>query len=66
MITPDEIRRLARTGETVRTLTAELRAERDRRDKLVRELIERGEKYRAVARVVRLSPGTIAAIMGQG
>lgn len=63
MITATEGSRLDSTAERVRTLNAETTAERSRRNRIVRELIDRGEKYRAVARVAGLSVAAIASIM---
>lgn len=63
MITAGEVLRLARTAERVRTLNAETTAERARRNGLIRELINRGEKFRAVSRAAQLSIGAIAAVM---
>jgi hypothetical protein len=64
MITAIETSRLATTAERVRTLNAETCAERERRNEIVREMIDRGEKYRAVGRAAGLSPAAICAIMG--
>lgn len=63
MITPEELSRLDTTAERVRTLNAETTAERCRRDRIIRELIDRGEKYRAVARASGLSVAAIASVM---
>lgn len=63
MITAGEVTRLAHIAERVRTLNAETDAERARRNGLVRELIDRGEKYRAVCRASGLSIGAVAAVM---
>jgi hypothetical protein len=63
VITAAEVLRLARIADRVRTLNAETTAERARRNGLIRELIERGEKYRAVSRAASLSIGAIAAVM---
>jgi hypothetical protein len=63
VITDAESGRLATTGERVRTLNAETRAERSRRNTLIREMIDRGEKYRAVGRAAGLSNAAVAGIM---
>jgi len=63
VITAPETDRLATTGERVRTLNAETTAERSRRNRIIRELIDRGEKYRAVARASGLSVAAVAGIM---
>lgn len=65
VISSAEVRRLSTTAERVRTLNAETTAERLRRDRLVRQLIDRGEKYRSVARAAGLSVGGVAAIVGR-
>lgn len=63
MITATEASRLATTSERVRTLNAETRAERSRRNEIVVQLIDRGVKYRAVARAANLSVAAVAGIM---
>lgn len=63
MITADESGRLATTSERVRTLNAEVHAERERRNSIVRTLIDRGVKYRAVAHAAGLSVAAVAGIM---
>lgn len=65
VISSSEVLRLSRTAERVRTLNAETTAERERRDRLVRELIDRGEKWRTVARASGMSIGGLARIMGR-
>jgi hypothetical protein len=64
MITTAERARLDTTADRVRTLNAETTAERARRNGIIRELIDRGEKYRAVSRAAGLSVAAIAAVMG--
>lgn len=63
MIAPASRQRLADTAERVRTLNAETRAERARRNGIIRELIDGGETYRAVARAAGVSLGQVAAIL---
>lgn len=64
MISTGEVKRLRTTAERVKTLSAEVAAERDRRNRIIRELINRGELYRAVSRAAGLSVAGIAGIMG--
>jgi hypothetical protein len=63
VITTAEVSRLDTIAERVRTLNAETAAERSRRNELIRELIDRGEKYRAVSRAAALSVGAVAGVM---
>lgn len=61
-ISTDELVRLASTVARVRLLHAETRIERGRRNTFVRELIERGERYRSVAQASGLSLAAVAGI----
>lgn len=61
-LTAGETLRLTTTGERVRTLNAETTAERHRRNGIVREYIDRGEKVRAVARAAGISSTTVMDI----
>lgn len=63
MISKAEAQRLHSTAEHVRTLAAEIVAERQRRNALMRELIDRGEQYRHVAAAAGVSSTTVADVM---
>lgn len=66
MIPEDERRRLHTHAERVRTLKAELGAELDRRNVIIRELVDfGGHTYRAVARAAGLSVGQVSAVLGR-
>lgn len=59
-------RRLGTHAERVRTLTAELGAERSRRNGIIKELVDiHGHPYRAVGRAAGLSVAQVAAILGR-
>lgn len=64
-ISESDRRRLVTHAERVRTLTAELAAERSRRNGIIRELVDMaGHPYRAVGRAAGLSVAQVAAILG--
>jgi len=65
VITANEAGRLATAGERVRTLHTETQGERGRRNSFVRELIHRGETYRAVAKASGLSVAGVAGIVAR-
>lgn len=64
MIPETERRRLHSHAERVRTITAELTAERSRRNGIIRELVDvHGHTYRAVGRAAGLSVAQVASIL---
>jgi hypothetical protein len=64
MIPESERRRLHSHAERVRTITAELTAERSRRNGIIRELVDvQGHPYRAVARAAGLSVAQVGVIL---
>lgn len=58
--------RLAGCRDRIADHRKALRAEMDRRDSLICEAIDRGERYRVVSRHSGRSIGTVAAIVGRG
>ena len=62
-ISTAEATRLHTMGEHVRTLNAETRAARTSRNDLVRTMMERGEKVRAVALAAGISATLVMDIM---
>lgn len=57
--------RLQASARRIADLVQETRAERKRRDRIIRVLLDRGDKYKDVSRSANRSIGTCAAIAGR-
>lgn len=64
MITAGDRARLEQTARRCQALRGELDAELDRRDQLIREVVdERGATFRAAGRAAGISPAQVAKVL---